>query len=89
MTQEPKIETDTLSSDGNEKGKIKIESDGIFTKVYTPNGDLIPCASVRFIHIGVNRPKAFLEVYDFELDAEVSEDALEFVHKRLKNEEEK
>jgi hypothetical protein len=68
--------------------KIRIESDGELTRVYTPNGDLIPCVGIKFIHDGGEPPKAILEVLDFELDAKVSEDALEFVKKHLESKKE-
>jgi hypothetical protein len=70
-----------------ETAKLKIVSDGKFTKVYTPNGDLIPCLSVKFIHT-TTFPRAFLEIYDFELDAEVSEDAVKFIKAHLPEDEE-
>lgn len=65
-----------------ENKKIRIESDGKFTKVYTPNGDLIPCLSVKFEHTGTF-PTATLEIFDFEMDVEVEEDAVEFVERKL------
>jgi len=68
--------------------KIKIESDGEITKVYTPDGNLIPCVSIKFIHDAGEPPRAILEVFDFELDTKISEDALEFIEKHLNEEEE-
>jgi hypothetical protein len=73
--------------ENEETAKLKIVSDGEVTKVYTPEGDLIPCLSVKFIH-ATTFPRAFLEIYDFELDAEVPENAVEFIKKHISEDKE-
>ena len=62
--------------------KVKIESKDGLTKVYSPEGDQIPCATVRFIHTE-SLPKAVLELYDFEFEGEVSEKSVKYIKKQL------
>lgn len=64
--------------------KVKIESKDGLTKVYSPEGDIIPCAAVKFVHTE-SLPHVILELYDFEFEGEVPEKSVKYIKKQLED----